>query len=395
MATYEVSPVDGTRARLPHPLELVGFALIVVNVVALIAFYVRGSWLATASNGTGNVVDFVTVWAAGRETLLGHAATVYDWSALKAVDESIVGPFRGYLGWSYPPTFLFVAASLALLPYISAFALWVFGTFALYLAAIRGIVGDRVGYFLAAAFPALLANFMVGQNGFLSASLIGGALMLLESKPMCAGVLIGLLTFKPQLGLLFPIALMAGSRWRVLATATIVTAFLMTASATAFGIESWRAFFAGIGDAFGLDWFADQGKLQSVFGFVHAIGASKSSAWIVQIITAVIAASAIGVLWQSRRTTYPIKAAALGIGVPFTTSHLYAYDLVILAIPIAFLFRIAQTDGFLKYELLGIGLACLLILVYPFVQAPVGLLAALLIAALVARRAMIAPSPSI
>jgi hypothetical protein len=76
--------------------------------------------------------------------------------------------------------------------------------------------------------------------------------------------------------------------------------------------------------------------------------------------------------------------------VPLATPHLLAYDLVILAVPVAFLFRLGRAGGFLTHELAGVGLACLLILIYPFVEAPVGFAATLVIAALVARRAMIA-----
>jgi arabinofuranan 3-O-arabinosyltransferase len=101
------------------------------------------------------------------------------------MEETAVGhAFDGYFGWHYPPTFLFVAVALALMPYAAAYALWAFATFPGYLIAIRAIIGDRLGYLLAAAFPAVLPNFIVGQNGFLTASLVGGALVLLEGNPI-------------------------------------------------------------------------------------------------------------------------------------------------------------------------------------------------------------------
>jgi len=388
VTTYQLSPTHGSGAKLAHAVELVGFALIVVNVVALIAFYAQGSWIVPVSNGVGNVADFVTYWAVGREILAGHAAAVYDWPTLKAVEEGIVGPFNGYLGWPYPPTYLFVAAALALLPYTTAFVVWVFGTFAAYLVAIRTIIGDRVGYFLGAAFPAVLANFMVGQNAFLSAGLIGGALALVEKRPLCAGALIGLLAYKPHLGLLFPIAFLLGGRWRVIAGAATTVVVMAAASALAFGVGTWRAFFAGISPALTFDGAA-WGKLQSAFGLVRALGGGETMAWTVHIAVALIAACVVGLLWRSR-VAYEIKAAALGTAVPLATPHLLAYDLVILAVPIAFLFRLGRTRGFLKHELAGIGSACLLIVIYPFVEAPVGFAAALVIAALVLRRAVVA-----
>lgn len=57
---------------------------------------------------------------------------------------------------------------------------------------------------------------MIEQNGFLSAGLFGGALVLLERRPVLAGALFGLLTYKPHLGLLVPIVLIAD--WHKLQT---------------------------------------------------------------------------------------------------------------------------------------------------------------------------------
>lgn len=180
--------------------------------------------------------------------MAGHAAAAYDWPTYKLMEETAVGhAFEGYFGWHYPPTFLFVAAILSLLPYAPAYALWAFGTFPGYLVAVRAIIGDRVGYLLAAAFPAVLPNFIVGQNGFLTAGLVGGALVLLERRPIVAGMLLGLLTYKPHLGLLFPIALMAGGYWRTFFTAALVAVLMAAASWLAFGGEAWQAFFANIG----------------------------------------------------------------------------------------------------------------------------------------------------
>lgn len=393
MASYEISPAHGAGAKLAHPVELVCFGLIVVNAAALLAFSLQGSWIVAARDGSGNVPDFVALWAAGRMAAVGHAAAAYHWTALKPVEENVVGPFAGYLGWRYPPPFLFVAAALSLLPYTAAFLVWIFGTFAAYLAAIRAIIGDRVGYFLAAAFPAVLANFMVGQNGFLSAGLIGGALAVMDVRPVCAGVLIGLLSYKPHLGLLFPIALAAGGRWRVFFAAAVTAALAAAASAATFGDASWQAFFTDIGHALDAEGVAYWGKLQSAFGLTRMFYDSEALAWTIQIATALLAAGAIGVLWRSR-AAYDIKAAALGTAVLLATPHLLIYDLVVLAVPLAFLFRLGRSGGFLKHELAGIGCACLLILIYPVLPAPVGFAAVLIVAALVTRRALAPPGLS-
>jgi arabinofuranan 3-O-arabinosyltransferase len=404
MALYEISPAQGSGAqgsghhasgaKLARPVELICFALIVVNAVYLAASYVQGTWLI-APNGSGIESDFVNVWAAGRLALAGHAAAAYDWPTHKLMEETAVGhAFDGYFGWHYPPTFLFVAAALSLLPYAVAYALWAFATFPAYLVAIRAIIGDRVGYLLAAAFPAVLPNFIVGQNGFLTAGLVGGALLLLETNPIAAGILVGLLTYKPHLGLLFPIALAAGGYWRAFFTAGSVAVLMAGASWLAFGSEAWLASLGNIGhtsQAFLSQGWADWSKLQTAFGLTRTLGGTERLAWIVQAVVSLVAAISVAIIWRGK-AAYDLKAAALGVGALAATPYLYIYDLIALAVPIAFLLRLGNARGYLPKELIVIALACGLILIFPFVKFPVGFAALFLIAGLVARRIFVPAS---
>jgi arabinofuranan 3-O-arabinosyltransferase len=390
MALYEMTPGRGASAKLARPVELVCFALVVAHAVYLATAYVDGIWIV-APGGGGVASDFVNVWAAGKLVLSGHAAAAYDWPTHKLIEQSAVGhAFDGSYPWSYPPPFLFVAAALALWPYATAFAVWVFGTFPAYLLAIRAIVGDRIGYLLGAAFPAVLANFIVGQNGFLTAGLIGGTLTLLERQPIAAGTLLGLLTFKPHLGLLFPVVLAASGRWRAFLAASIVAALLAAASWLAFGSAAWQAFFAGIGhsaQAFLAEDLADWTKFQTAFGLIRTLGGGETLAWSGQIAVTLAAAVATSALWRSQ-AAYELKAAALGTAALLATPYLYTYDLVVLAVPLAFLFRRGRDCGFLPHEAAGIAAACLLILIYPLLQVPLGFVAVLVVAALIARRAL-------
>ncbi len=397
MTVYEMSSAHGAGGRLARPVELICFALVVAHATYLATAYLQGIWLV-APDGSGVPSDFVNVWAAGRMVLAGNAVSVYDWPAHKLVEESAIGhSFAGYFGWHYPPTFLFVAAVLSLLPYAIAYVIWVLATFPAYLLAVRVIIGDRIGYLLAAAFPAVLSNFVVGQNGFLTAGLVGGALVLLERRPVWAGVLLGLLTYKPHLGLLFPIALVAGGYWRAFFAAAIVATLMVAASLIAFGADAWHAFFGNIGhtsQAFLSEGWADFSKLQTAFGLTRTLGGSEILAWSAQTAVALAAAAAVALLWRSR-APYEIKAAALGVGAMLATPYLYTYDLVVLAVPLAFLFRLGRARGFLAHELAGIGLACLLILIFPFVKAPVGFAAVLVVAALIGHRALLRKSTAL
>ena len=344
-----------------------------------------------AADGGGVQSDFVNVWAAGRLVLQGSPAAAYDWPTHKAMEVVAVGhPFDGYFGWHYPPVFLFIAAGLALAPYVPAYILWLAATSPAYLVTVLAIVGDRVGYLLAAAFPAVLSNFIVGQNGFLSAALLGGSLLFIERRPVLAGILLGLLSYKPHLGLLFPVVLAASGHWRVFFVAGITAALMACASWLAFGADTWIAFYGNIGhtsQAFLSDGWADFGKLQTVFGLTRMLGGAEGLAWTLQGSVALVCAVAISLLWRSD-ATYEIKAAALGCGAMLATPYLYLYDLVVLAVPLAFLFRLGRVRGFLPYEFIGVGIAALLVFIFPFVKAPVGIAAVLVVALLIARRAL-------
>jgi arabinofuranan 3-O-arabinosyltransferase len=218
---------------------------------------------------------------------------------------------------------------------------------------------------------------------------------MLVERPILAGICLGLLTYKPHLGLLIPIALVAGGHWRVIVVAGIVATLMALASWLAFGTAAWLAFVGNIGhtsQAFLSDGRADFGKLQTAFGLVRTLGFSEPVAWTLQAVVALCAAGAVAALWRSK-ANYEIKAAALSTGAMLATPYLYTYDLVVLAVPLAFLFRMGRTGGFLPHELRAIALACLLILIFPFVTAPVGLAAVLIVAALIARRALAQRSP--
>ena len=391
MAVFDL--VDDRRSALPRPVELVCIALAIANAVYLAASFAHGQWIV-GPDGKGIESDFVNVWAAGKLALQGLSASAYDWPTHKAMEEVAVGhEFQGYFGWHYPPPFLFAAATLALCSYPLAYVAWLLATFPAYIAVVRGIIGDRTGYLLAAAFPAILSNFVVGQNGFLTAGFMGGALLFLNARPVMAGVLLGLLTYKPHLGLLFPIVLAATGHWRVFITAAITALAMAAASWLAFGSETWAAFFPSIAhtsQAFLADGWANFGKLQTAFGLTRMFGGSKDLAWAVQIPLSAAVALSVVAIWRSR-LAYEIKAAALGAGAMLATPYLYTYDLVVLAVPLAFLFRLARRNGFLAGEPAAIALACALIAAFPFVTTPVGFAALLIVAALIVRRALASP----
>jgi arabinofuranan 3-O-arabinosyltransferase len=389
--TASLSTLKTAHEPVPIPAWLVRVCLVlaIANVSLCGAAYFSHWWVYDP-NGLGIPTDFINVWAAGRLVLDGLPAQAYDWDIQKQVEVAKLGQdFVGYFAWHYPPPFLFVASLLAQLPYQLAFIGWAAVSFLFFLVAMRAIVGSNFGYLLALAIPMAFINALVGQNGFLTAALIGGALYLIPIRPVLAGICLGLLTYKPQYGLLFPIALIAAGHWRVFISAAVTAVVLATASWLAFGIESWLAFFHWIpkfSQTFLTEGKAPWWKLQSIFAMVRYFGGGEPLGWAFQWVLTASVAVVLALIWRSR-VPYTLKAAALAAGTLLTTPYLFMYDMMVLAIPIAFLVRIGLKTGFRGYELLALGAVVALIGCYMFTGIPTGLGATLVVSALILRRA--------
>ena len=386
--TSDIS-MPATRSTIPPALLIACLVLCVVNVAMLQSGFTAHWWIFD-ENGLGIPTDFVNVWSAGRLVLDGHPALAYDWDIQKAVQVTVLGQsYEGNFAWHYPPPFLFVAAVLAHFPYAVAYAGWALVSFLPYLAAMRAIVGRWFGFLLAAAFPVVFTNTLVGQNGFLTASLIGGTLVLLPRWPVLSGICLGLLSYKPQYGLLFPLVLIAAAQWRIFFTASVVAVLMAMLSWLAFGTESWQAFVHWMpmfNKAFLVEGRAPWGKMQSIFALVRYFDGPESFAWILQWIMSATVAVLLALLWRSRKVQYPLKAAALAAGTLLVTPYLFLYDEMVLAIAVAFLIRIGLDEGFARHELPALGLVAALLMIYPFLGAPTGFGATLVVAALIGWR---------
>jgi arabinofuranan 3-O-arabinosyltransferase len=388
MAAPVSVPSIPERGAVPAALFNACFVLAVINAAFFPTAYFAHWWI-TDPNGLGIPTDFVNVWSAGRLVLDGHPAWAYDWDIQKRIQVDLLGQtFVGNFAWHYPPPFLFVAAFLAQFPYTVAYIGWAAASLVPYLVVMRAIVGRPFGWMLAAAFPVVLTNTLVGQNGFLTASLIGGMLYLLPTRPILSGICLGLLSYKPQYGLLFPLVLIAASQWTVFFTAGIVAASMAAVSWLAFGTESWQAFVHWMpmfSQAFLTEGRAPWGKMQSIFALVRYFGGSEPLGWAFQ--WTMIAAVAFALVWVWRsRVRYSLKAAALATGTLLVTPYLFLYDVMVLAIAVGFLVRIGLSDGFRRYELPALGGMAFLLMFYPAFGAPTGFGATLIVAALIAGR---------
>ena len=313
--------------------------------------------------------DFANVYAAGTYVLEGRAGRAVRSGPAHARQREIFGANAPFYGWHYPPFFLFVAAALALMPYGLALAVWLPTTFLLYLMSIRAILsfartrqrasadeqGDAVDplwLLFAAAFPAVLVNAGHGQNGFLTAALIGGALVMLDRRPALAGILFGLLSYKPQFGLMIPLVLVATQRWRAFGFAAMTVAALAIVSTLAFGPQVWNAFLAStefsrvvVLEAGDTGWH----KIQSVFSWVRMWGGSIGLAYALHAAVVIVLGVMLVRLWRSDRP-YPLKAGALIIASVLSTPYALDYDMMVLAPAIAFLALDGLQRGFAPWQ---------------------------------------------
>jgi arabinofuranan 3-O-arabinosyltransferase len=197
------------------------------------------------------------------------------------------------------------------------------------------------------------------------------------------------LSYKPQYGLLFPLVLIAASQWTVFFTAALVAVAMALASWLAFGTESWQAFFHWMpmfSQAFLTEGKATWWKLQSIFSLVRYLGGPEQLAWAFQWVLTASVATVLVLMWRSR-VPYALKAASLAVGTLLTTPYLFMYDMMVLAIPVAFLVRIGLESGFRPYELPSLACALALFFTFTFTGQPVGLGATLIVAGLILRRA--------
>jgi hypothetical protein len=284
--------------------------------------------------------DFITFWSAGLITLQGDPAGAFDPATIFAMQRVAVPASDMIFLWHYPPTFQVVAAGLATMPYLVSYFVFIGASLALYLAVLRQLVPSRDAIVLLLAFPGAYIAFLHGQNSLLSAALIGGALISIDKRPILAGVLIGLLAYKPQLGLLFPLALLATGRWRaVRAAAATVVAYAGIATAW-LGTDIWGVFLGNAGvvrsvmENGNLPW----AKMPSAFIFLAMLGASHAASYVFQGVVAIAAAATTVLVWR-RCGPSPLAGATLVAGTLLISPYTFDYELALLAIPLALVAR--------------------------------------------------------
>jgi alpha-1,2-mannosyltransferase len=310
--------------------------------IALFLFMAAGTYGLIVPLAKPTSTDFVSFYGAGSLADAGTPELAYDRAAHYAAEERATEPGIAYNFFYYPPVFLLLCAPLARLPYIGAFVVFETATLGFYLLVLRRILGERGPAVLVPllAFPPVLWTVGLGQNGFLTAGLLGAATLFVDRRPAVAGLLFGALCYKPHFALLLPVALAAGGRWRAFAATFAAAAGLCLLSLAVFGSETWRAFLTAA-TASRTVYGSGQipfGGFVTPFGAAMLLGATRTLAGVVQVGATLAVAGIVAFVWR-RGLPLPIRAASLISATLVAVPLALFYDLVLAGVAAAWLLR--------------------------------------------------------
>lgn len=379
------------------------FRLTPVRVFALAAILLAVAIVVTAaqfSQAKGLVLpagaviggDFLAFDVAAEAARSGRAAETYDAAAFEALLKEY-GPPRERFGltWQYPPTYFLLILPLAFIPYLWGYALWTLGSAALFLAVLRRAGVGPLALFVIVASPAAFQAAITGQNGFITGALLLIAALYPDRRPILAGCAAAALTVKPQLGVLLPIAYLAGGCYRAFAVAALGALGLAAIATLGFGAEIWEAFVGGLSGA--SDNLASAKmplyKMATPYAAARFAGLPSEAAALIHAIFAASALVIAAYVW--RRVKDPeLRAAAVMALVFFVAPYGFYYELVLLSAPVAILAKRAIEKGWLRYEQATLAALTLLPMTLPGETARTGLswgfLVVLCVAAFVFRR---------
>ncbi len=282
--------------------------------------------------------DFVPFWSGARLAVRGHPATVYDLKTIQAEENTGASvPDGDVFLYQYPPTWLLLCLPLGLLPYLLALPLFLgLGTLAL-VYGLRRLLTQDVALATMLAFPGIVINAIIGQNGFVTASCFCAALLALETRPALAGLCLGLFAAKPHLAVCVPFALAAARRWSAFWFCALMSASLCLLSWIVLGTATWSAFL----DTLWLSRAVLQSpvtgpKVITVYEAVRLLHGGVTVAAASQAAAAAIAIAVV-VRVTARRPGAGAEISVIVAACILCTPYAMDYDLVCLAVPMAWL----------------------------------------------------------
>ncbi len=341
--SYQTDLELGDRALLPFAGQAglrIGLIGAGATVFMVIMWYMLTSTVMSLDGDTSFGVDFIVYWSAAQLALEGNAVEAFNLESLEAIHQV---ENSAWLPWLYPPGYLILLMPLGALPFMPAFITYNTVSSLALIAAVRPLASKATGVWIGVALaPTTLAAYVLGQTPILwAAGLVAALGALGRGKEILAGVFIGLLTLKPQLGLLIPVALIAAGHWRTILSAALTTIALVVIGTLAFGMAYWSEFFA-IGREH-YDWMrtviGDRDQMISLYSGLVYIGVPENIAFAGQMLGLVLAALGIFLAWRSDLVGFDLKAAMLFAGILVSSPYMWHYEAAFLAPLLLFLLR--------------------------------------------------------
>lgn len=313
--------------RVALAAVLIGVTIFYAALVLQMARSVSGG---AVPGGSPVFYDFAAFRQAARFAVEGQASLAYRDSAMIAAEHAAAPASIARLPWNYPPTFQLLLMPFALPPIAVGYALWNSCLFAAYAIVTRAFWRDDRRWLVILA-PAAFVNMFFGQNGLLSFCLMVGGVQLLDKRPWLAGLLLGLMAYKPQLALAVPVALIAGRAWTALFSAAASQLAFSLLVGAVLGFDSWRRFFdkalhpEGVVHGSSSSWKA----VPSLSTLAEQLGLGKAAANAIFAAGALVGAALLARGW--RRTSDPmVRAGLLGAASLLCAPYLRPYDLILL-----------------------------------------------------------------
>jgi hypothetical protein len=327
------------RDRTEHAI----WHLLVIGLAAIPAIYflVVTSFSVTGLvNSNGNVAgeDFAQIWLGGRLAVENRVHEIFVPEHFKAAARAAFTAPNVPAIFSYPPTTLLPAVVLALVPYPIALALWsaiqiVLFTTALVFAT-RRFLSPGLAIVVALASPSLALTLPWGQFGAIIASLMTLGVLLLDRRPVLAGVLLGLMVVKPQFGALIPIALAVGRHWQAFAAASFTVAISVLLTLLLFGDGAWIDFV----NVTMPTQIAITSDPHNYLPIAHSIrdrlvimGVDPLAARTVQVFTACVALAAVALVFK-RQAPPAVRLFVLAAATEAALPYVALYDQAVVSI---------------------------------------------------------------
>ncbi|HEX2943628.1 MAG TPA: glycosyltransferase family 87 protein [Rhodopila sp.] len=290
------------------------------------------SWHAMAPGQPLVFGDFRALWTYGKIAAAHPGIELYDWNLLHDRQVALRMKQDEAAPFPYAPPFIAAFRVLSILPFVWSY--FAFAAASLLLFAWVGaktISGKPWSLIAVAVAPVSTIAVLAGQTGFVAAALLTGGLRLSRSNPLLSGIALGLLCYKPQLGVLVPVGLVAVGAWRAIGVAVLTITALAAAATWRFGWQVWAAWLSMMPryDAFFFGMRKTLPIQPTVLANLRLLGCPYALAQAVQAGVALVVAVMV---WRvHRRGSDRIAHAALIVGTFLATPHAFIYDMPVLA----------------------------------------------------------------